>query len=91
MTWKVVQAAFKGLSVGVILLLCSAVLKLKKAVPNNWLSAGLFLFTLIGMLTYNVLVNVINFKIPSITIIFIVLGLLVGIIVTLLSRKEASK
>ena len=91
MSWKVVQAAFKGLSVGVIILLCSAVLKLKKAVPNNWLSAGLFLFTLIGMLVYNVLVNVINFKIPSITIIFIVLGLLVGIIVTLLSRKEATK
>lgn len=91
MTWKVVQAAFKGLSVGVIILLCSAVLKLKKAVPHNWLSTGLFLFTLIGILVYNVLVNTINFKIPSITIIFIVLGLLVGIIVTLLSRKETSK
>ena len=77
--------------------LASAAIALaQQAAPAQQPSSGLeqpqvFLFTLIGMLTYNVLVNVINFKIPSITIIFIVLGLIVGIIVTLLSRKEATK
>ena len=87
MTWSVVQAAFKGLSVGVIILLFSAVLKLRKAVPNSWLSIVLFTLTLVGMMCYNLF----QLKIPSVSIIFIVLGLLVGIIATAISRKEKEK
>lgn len=87
MTWSVVQAAFKGLSVGVIILLFSAVLKLRKAVPNSWLSIVLFALTLVGMMCYNLF----QLKIPSVSIIFIVLGLLVGIIATAISRKEKEK
>ena len=87
MSWSIVQAAFKGLSVGVIILLFSAVLKLRKSVPHNWLSIVLFSLTLVGMMCYNFF----QLKIPSVSLIFIGLGLLVGIIATLLSRKEKGK
>ena len=87
MTWTVVQAAFKGLSVGVIILLCMAIIRLKKAIKNNALSVILFAVTLIGMLC----LNFFQIKIPSVSLIFIGLGLLVGIIATLLTRKEKDK
>ena len=87
MTWHIVQAAFKGLSIGVIILLFMAAFKLKKAVPNSWLSAVLFILTLIGMLTLNLL----QVTIPMITLIFIATGLLVGLVVTLITRKEGKK
>ena len=83
MTWHVVQAAFKGLSVGVIILLFMAVFKLKKAIPQNWLSAVIFILTLAGMLTLTLL----QITIPSVTLIFIGVGLIVGLVVTLLSKK----
>ena len=87
MSWSIVQAAFKGLSVGVIILLFSAVLKLRKSVPHNWLSVVLFSLTLVGMMCYNFF----QLKIPSVSLIFIGLGLLVGVIAALLSRKEKGK
>ena len=87
MTWTVVQAAFKGLSVGVIILLCMAIIRLKKAIKNNALSVILFAVTLIGMLC----LNFFQIKIPSVSLIFIGVGLLVGIIATLLTRKEKDK
>ena len=87
MTWTVVQAAFKGLSIGVIILLCMAIIRLKKAIKNNALSVILFAVTLIGMLS----LNFFQIKIPSVSLIFIGLGLLVGIIATLLTRKEKDK
>ena len=87
MTWRVVQAAFKGLSIGVIILLFLAVFKLKKAIPNTWLSVVLFTITLAGMLAF----NFIKLKIPNITIIFIGAGLLVGLVASILTRKENKK
>lgn len=87
MTWHIVQAAFKGLSVGVIILLFLAILKLKKAIPNNWQSVIIFAVTLIGMLS----INIFQITIPSVSLIFIGSGLLVGIIITLLSKKEVQK
>ena len=84
MTWHVVQAAFKGLSVGVIILLFLAVLKLRKAVPQNLLSAIIFVVTLMGMLA----LNLFKITIPSVSLIFIGLGLVVGLVVTLLSRRK---
>ena len=87
MSWRIVQAAFKGLSVGVIILLALAVLKLKKAVPNHWLSIVLFSLTLIGMLA----LNLFQITIPSVSLIFIGAGLLTGLVFTLLSRKENKK
>ena len=83
MTWHVVQAAFKGLNIGVIILLFLAILKLKKAVPHNLLSAILFILTLGGMLTLTLL----RITIPSVSLIFIGTGLVVGLVVSILSKK----
>ena len=87
MSWTIVQAAFKGLSIGVIVLLFMAVNKLRKAIPNNNLSIVLFTLTLVGMLSYNLF----QIKIPSISLIFIGLGLVVGLVMTLITRKEKKK
>lgn len=87
MSWHVVQAAFKGLSIGVIILLIMAILKLKNAVRHNVLSATLFILALAGMLT----LNLFRITIPMVSLIFIGTGLLVGLIVTILSKKEAKK
>ena len=84
MTWTVVNAAFKGLKVGVIILLIIAVYKLSKAVKKDLFSIILFCLTLIGMLV----ITFFQIQIPSVSIIFIVMGLLVGIIATLITRKE---
>ena len=84
MTWRLVQAAFQGLKIGVIILLVMAVYKLSKAVKKDLFSIILFSITLIGMLV----ITFFQIKIPSVTIIFIALGLLVGIIATALTRKE---
>lgn len=84
MTWRVVQAAFQGLKIGVIILLVMAVYKLSKAVKKDLFGIILFSLTLIGMLV----ITFFQIKIPSVTLIFIALGLLVGIIATALTRKE---
>ncbi len=83
MTWTVVSAAFKGLKIGVIILLIMAVFKLSKSVKKDLFGIILFCVTLIGMLV----ITFFQIKIPSVSIIFIVMGLLVGIIATLLTRK----
>ena len=87
MSWTIVQAAFKGLSIGVIILLAMAVNKLRKAVPNNILSIVLFAITITAILCFNIF----QIKIPFVTLMFIGLGLIVGIIATLLTRKEKEK
>lgn len=87
MSWRIVQAAFKGLSVGVIILLFLAVLKLRKAIDNNVISIVIFVVTLMGMLA----LNLFQITIPSVSLIFIGTGLIVGLIITLLTRKEKKK
>lgn len=84
MSWSIVEAAFKGISVGVIILLFMAVLKLRKAVPNSLLSIIIFAIVLAGVLA----LNIFQIKIPFITLAIIALGLLIGVISTLLARKE---
>lgn len=87
MSWTIVQAIFKGLSVGVILLLFNAFFKLKKAVKTNWL--GIILF-FIGLATMLVL-NLFQIKVPMVSLMIIAFGLLVGLIASIISRKEKDK
>ena len=87
MTWRVVQAAFKGLSVGVIILLFMAVMKLRKSIPDKIISIILFTGTLVFMM----LINIFAWKIPYVTLMLIGLGLVTGIVCTALSRKEKRK
>ncbi|MCR5506049.1 MAG: chromate transporter [Bacilli bacterium] len=87
LSWGIVNAIFKGLKVGVIILLVMAVIKLKKSVEVNTLGLILFTITLAGML----LLTFFNIKIQSVSILFIIMGMLVGIIATALSKKEGKK
>ena len=87
LSFHVVNAIFKGVKVGVIILLILAVIKLKKNVEVNTLGLILFTITLVGML----LLKFFNIKIPSVSIIFIALGLLVGVIITALTHKKEDR
>lgn len=87
MSWHIVAAAFKGLKVGVIILLSMAVLKLRKAVKTDLISIILFIFTLIGMLVATFIFPLVEFSIPSISLIFIAIGIIVGIVITALAKK----
>lgn len=87
MTWSVVNAAFKGLKVGVVILLFLAVLKLSKSMKKELIGAIIFFVTLIGML----LLTFLQIKIPSVSIIFIASGLLIGAIIALITSKKGGK
>lgn len=82
-----VNKAFLGLKVGVIILLINAVIKLAKLIKFSKIGFVCSAITLLGML----LDSFLNLKIPSLSIIFIVLGLIVGLISEIISshtRKE---
>ncbi len=84
MTWTVVQAAFKGLRIGVIILLIKAVLKLKKAVRFSILSWIIFAITFIGLFLttfFDIKLAIGSFNI-SISLLFILFGIITGIVAT---------
>ena len=83
----VIQAAFKGLKIGVILLLFNAVIKLKKGVKVNLV--GIILFVIALASTILVSIFTIEFKYTSLCL--ILLGIVVGISLTALGRKEKEK
>ena len=87
MQWKVVAAMFKGLKVGVILLLVSALFKLKKGVKVNVVGVILFVVALSAMLVFSI-INI-NFKYLSLCL--ILLGIVVGITLTALGKMEGDK
>ena len=87
MQWKVIAAMFKGLKVGVILLLISALFKLKKGVKVNLVGIVLFVIALSVMLVFSI-INI-NFKYLSLCL--ILLGIIVGITLTALGKMEGDK
>ena len=87
MEWKAVQAIFSGLKVGVILLLLNAVIKLKKGVKVSTLGIILFSVALIATLAFSIFAIQFNY----LSLCLIALGLIVGLSVTDLSRKENKK
>ena len=87
MQWKVIAAMFKGLKVGVILLLISALFKLKKGVKVNLVGIILFVIALSAMLVFSI-INI-NFKYLSLCL--ILLGIVVGITLTALGKMEGDK
>ena len=84
MQWKVIAAMFKGLKVGVILLLINALFKLKKGVKVNLVGIVLFVVALATMLVFSI-INI-NFRFLSLCL--ILLGILVGITLTALGKME---
>ena len=87
MQWTVIQAAFKGLKVGVILLLFNAVLKLKKGVKVNLVSIILFVITLSLM----VLSAIFDFGFKYLSLCLILFGILVGVVLTLTNKMEGGE
>ena len=87
MQWKPMIAIFKGLKVGVILLLISALFKLKKGMKINAVGIILFVLALCASIAFTIF-NV-NFRYLSLCL--ILLGIIVGIVLTALGKMEGGK
>ena len=87
MKWPVIAAMFKGLKVGVIILLFSAVIRLKKGVKVNFISILLFIIVLSLMLVFSFIDT--GFKYLSLSL--ILLGIITGIVLTLIANKKEKK
>lgn len=87
MQWPVIQAMFKGLKIGVIILLFSAVLKLKKGVKVNFIGTLLFVIALTLMLVFSFIDT--GFKYLSLCL--ILLGIITGIVLTLIGKNKEEK
>ena len=84
MKWPVIAAMFKGLKIGVIILLFSAVIRLKKGVKVSLVSVILFVTTLSLMLIFSFIDT--GFKYLSLSL--ILLGIITGIVLTTLSKEK---
>lgn len=82
--FEIINKMFLGLKIGVIILLINAVFKLKKIIKFTKVGVILSVITLTGML----LDTFLNLNIPSISIIFIVLGLTIGVITEIISSNK---
>lgn len=80
----IIEKMFSGLKIGVIILLINAVIKLAKLVKFNKLAIITASIALVGVLVDTFL----NLNIPSISIIFIVFGLIVGVVSTIITSKK---
>ena len=87
MQWKVIAAMFKGLKVGVILLLINALFKLRKGVKTNLLGIILFVIALNASLVF----SIININFRYLSLCLILLGIIVGITLTALGKMEENK
>ena len=85
---KVLQAMFKGLKVGVIILLFSAILKLKKGVKVSLI--GIILFAI--ALTLALVFSFINTGFKYLSLCLMLLGIITGLILGMLGKiKEEEK
>lgn len=88
MTISIIQSAFKGIRAGVIILLINAVIKLSKSVKFDLMAIILFIVTALGILVttfLNIKLSIGSFSI-SLSLLFILLGIIVGIISVPLSK-----
>lgn len=93
MKLQFISGAFKGLKAGVIILLFSAVLKLKKTIKFSyvtWITFGVALII-------SLLASILNWKLLicsyqlSISILLILFGLIFGLVTTLINKKEGEQ
>lgn len=87
MKWQIIAAMFKGLKVGVILLLINALFKLKKGVKTNLIGIILFVVALSATLLFSIFD--IGFRYLSLCL--ILLGIIVGISLTALGKMEENR
>ena len=82
MSIGVIQSAFKGLKVGVIILLINAVFKLKKSVKFttiSWICFGITTSLMVFFALFEI-------TIPSVSLMFIGSGLLLGVVIELINN-----
>lgn len=84
MKLEVLKAMFKGLKVGVIILLFSAVIKLRKGYKFDLIAYILFAIAL----SITILFSIFNVTFQYTSMCLILLGIIVGIVGVILSRKE---
>lgn len=85
---SIIQSAFKGIRAGVVILLINAVIKLGKSIKLDLISIILFVVTIGGTLAstfFEFKIAIGSFSI-SLSIIFILIGMLIGIISVPLSK-----
>ena len=87
MQWKVIDAAFKGLKIGVILLLVNAVLKLRKGIKVSFIGVVLFTIALVS----TILFSIFSVKFNYLSLCLILLGIVVGLCFTTLGKKGEEK
>ena len=87
MQWKVIDAAFKGLKIGVILLLVNAVLKLRKGIKVSFIGVVLFTIALVS----TILFSIFSVKFNYLSLCLILLGIVVGLCFTALGKKGEEK
>lgn len=90
LAFELIHKAFMGLKIAVIVLLFNAFFKLKKLININLVGYIMFFATLAIML----IDTIFNLNIPSLSLIIIALGLLVGVIyeaITKTIKKEGEK
>lgn len=85
--WPVISAAFKGLKIGVILLLVNAVIRLRKGVKVNLVSIILFTFALAMMLVF----SFVNTGFNYLSLSLIALGIITGLVLTALGKNKEDK
>lgn len=87
MSWEIVANAFKGLKVGVILLLLLAIITIQKAIKWNWISTILFAIAFIVM----VVCTAFNITFSFLSISIILLGMIVGIMQEVIKKHKEEK
>ena len=90
LSFDLVYKAFQGLKIGVIILLFNAFNKLRKIIKITPIGLVLFVFTL-GMILTD---TIFNLNIPSLTLIIIASGLMIGVLIELITsriKKEENK
>jgi len=82
-----IKAIFKGLKIGVIILLFNAVIRLKKGFKTTPLGIILFIFSIVSLLLFSFF----NVQFNYLSVCLIGLGLLVGIVSVALANKGGTK
>ena len=85
--WPVIDAAFKGLKIGVILLLFTAVVRLKKGIKINLWGLILFSIALSAMIVF----SFVNTGFNYLSLCLILLGIITGLILTALGQNKEDK
>ncbi|MFA6675418.1 MAG: chromate transporter [Bacilli bacterium] len=90
LSWEIVSATFLGIRAGVVILLIDATIRLKKMMKLTPLTIAMFLITFLTISAsffFNLDLSIGSFKI-SLSIILIIVGIIIGLVATSLTKGE---